>query len=86
MKVKLKVVDHKEYEDEKSGKVKGFGVIFKTNFGERISTYVSPEDGELLSKYDIGTVHILDIYAYKGSDGVARLGVRLEHELEEEDF
>lgn len=86
MKVKLKVVDQREYEDEKSDKVKGYGVIFKTNFGERISAYVNPDEEDLLNTYCIDSVHVLDLYAYKGSDGVARLGVRLERELEEDIF
>lgn len=82
MKVRLKVVDQKEYLDEKK-QPKGYGVVFTTNFGERISAYVNPDETELLNKYALETVHILDLYAYKGSDGVARLGVRLERELNE---
>ncbi len=85
MKVKMKVVEHKTYPGEK-GIVKGYGVVLKTNYGERNSVFVPPEDEDMLDKYSINSVHVVDVYAYKGSDGVARLGVRLERELEEEDF
>lgn len=85
MKVKMKVVEHKTYPGEK-GQVKGYGIVFKTNYGERNSVFVPPEDEDMLEKYDIDTVHIVDVYAYKGQDGVARLGVRLERELVEEEF
>ena len=51
-----------------------------------MSEYVPLDDEDLLDKYKVNSVHVLDVYAYKGSDGVARLGVRLERELVEEDF
>ena len=85
MKVKMKVVEHKNYLNEQK-LVKGYGIIFKTNFGDRISEYVPLEDEDLLDKYSVNSVHVLDVYPYKGSDGVARMGVRLERELIEEDF
>lgn len=85
MKVKMKVVEHKTYPGE-NGTVKGYGIVFKTNYGERSSVFVPPEDEDLLEKYDIHSVHVIDVYAYKSNDGVARLGLRLERELVEEDF
>lgn len=85
MKIKVKVLEHKKYlADDKS--IKGHSIIFKTNFGDRISAFVNPDDEDLLYKYDIDTVHVVDLYAYKGSDGVARLGVKLEREAVEENF
>ena len=82
MKVKFKVDNQKKLE----GDVKGYIINLRTNFGETIGAVVDEEDTELLDKYEIGTVHILDLYAYKGKDNIARLGVRLERKLVEEDF
>lgn len=82
MKVKFKVSNQKKLE----GETKGYIINFKTNYGELIGAFVDEDDTDMLSKYEVDTVHVLDVYAYKGKDNIARLGVRLERELIEEDF
>lgn len=85
MKIKVKVMEHKKYENDDHS-LRGYSVIMKSTFGERISAYVNPGDEDLLDKYYVNSVQVVDLYAYKGQDGVARLGVRLERDAVEEDF
>lgn len=82
----MKVIDHKEYLNEDKS-LKGYGIVFKTNFGDRINSYVNADEADdYLSLYSLESVHIVDVYAYKGFDGAARLGIKLERDLHEEIF
>ena len=81
MKAKFMVSEHKKLPDDK-----GFIVELKTPFGETLGSYVPLSDRDLLKKYEVDSVHVIEVYPYKDKEGTARLGVRLEKDVEEELF
>ncbi len=81
MKAKFKVSQHKRLAENK-----GYIIDFETPFGERIGAWVSTEDSDMLTKYAEDTIHVLELYAYKDKDQTARLGIRLEKDLQDEAF
>lgn len=81
MLAKFKVKEHKKLQDNK-----GYIIDLETPFGQRLGAWISSTDTQLLQKYAVDTIHVLDCYAYKDRDQTARLGVKLEHDVCEESF
>lgn len=81
MLAKFKVKEHKKLNDDK-----GYIIDLETPFGQRLGTWISASDKQLLTKYAVDTIHVLDVYAYKDKDQTARLGVKLEHDVQDEAF
>ena len=81
MKVKLKVAGLRTTE----GKTPQKAIAFVSPYGEKISAYCDVDD-PILEQYPLNSIHVLDLYAYKGQDGQCRIGVKLDRPVTEAAF